>query len=45
MNRFRFDRPTVPALVHDSDLRLFDDERMLLDESPAAVGAAAEFCK
>ena len=34
------------ALVPDSDLRLFDDAgHLLLDESPAAVGAVAEFCK
>jgi pimeloyl-ACP methyl ester carboxylesterase len=34
------------ALVPDSDLRLFDDAgHLLLDESPAAVEAVAEFCK
>jgi pimeloyl-ACP methyl ester carboxylesterase len=34
------------ALVPDSDLRLFDNAgHLLLDESPAAVGAVVEFCK
>ena len=46
MNRVRFHRPIVLALVPDVDLRVVDDaEHTLLDEAPAAVGAVAEFCK
>ena len=46
MNRVRFHRPIVLALLPDVDLRLLDDAgHLLLDESPAAVGAVAEFCK
>ncbi len=34
------------AIVPDGELRLFDDAgHLLLDESPAAVQAVADFCK
>ena len=37
--------PAWASLIPDSTLRLFDDAgHLLLDESPAAVAAVAEFC-